>query len=298
MPHLVAREGALPDRYFAGVRRYPILAPAEERTLAERWRDRRDSEALGRLVTSHLRLVPPLARTYRGYGLPLADLVCEGNLGLLRAAALFDPDRGARFATYARWWIRATIQEHILGTWSIVRLGTSASQRLLFYRLRSMKARLAAAAHGANALPSEHARIIAADLGVSEEDVADMDRRLSARDRSLNAPCGGESDDEELQDRLPDRRPNPEMSLAARQELTARRRLLARAIDALDERERRILVARHLREKPATLQTLAGEHGISHERVRQIESRAIEKLRRTIRAEAFRRPAAAGMTKI
>jgi RNA polymerase sigma-32 factor len=300
MPHLVARDGALSESYVAQLRRYPILAPGEERALAERWRDRRDAKALGRLVTSHLRLVVPLARTYRGYGLPLSDLVGEGNLGLLRAAELFDPDRGARFSTYARWWIRAMIQEHIVSTWSIVRLGTSGPQRVLFYRLRSMRVRLAAADwSGVDALSPEHARTIAAELRVSEADVVDMDRRLSTRDRSLNTPCRGDEDDgEELQDRLADRRPDPETGLAARQERAVRRQALAQAIGTLDERERRIVLARCLRDRPVTLQALADEHGISHERVRQIERRAIEKLRRTACAEAARRRAAREMTKI
>lgn len=271
------------ERYLREIREYPMLDPARELDLARRWRDRRDGEALRQLVGSHLRLVFKIARGYRGYGLPLADLIAEGNLGVMQAAGKFDPDRGFRFATYAVWWIRATIQEFILHNWSLVKIGTTAAQKRLFFKLRALKGRLKELDEGD--LSPETVRTIATELDVSDADVIEMNRRLGG-DRSLNAVAAGSESETEWLDLLADDRPHQEDLLAGASELAWRRRLLARGLERLNERERRILSERQLSDTPRTLDDLSREYAISRERVRQIEAKALEKLQRMVLAAA------------
>jgi len=269
------------SRYLQEIRKFPMLEAEEEYMLAKSWREHGDSEAAHRMVTSHLRLVAKIAMGYRGYGLPLADLIAEGNVGMMQAVKRFDPERGFRLATYAMWWIRAAIQEYILHSWSLVKIGTTAAQKKLFFNLRRVKGQLKALEEGD--LKHETVTLIANKLDVSEEEVVNMNRRLSAPDHSLNAPLREEGEGE-WQDWLVDEAPNQESRMGDSEELNQRRGLLASAMEHLTERERHILEQRRLQENPATLEDLSKEYGISRERVRQIEVRAFEKLQRAVKA--------------
>jgi RNA polymerase sigma-32 factor len=262
-------------------KRFPMLEAEREQELARAWRERGDRQALELLVGSHLRLVIKIARGFAGYGLPLADLISEGNVGLMQAAEKFDPARGFRFATYAMWWIRAAIQEYILHSWSLVKMGTTAAQKKLFFNLRQMKARLSAFEQGD--LAPDIVDKIATELDVPKAEVIEMNRRLAGVDSSLNAAVGEESDGEWLA-LLADDRPSHEAVIADRSELTFRRGLLEEAMTALNERERRIIEERRLKENPSTLEDLSHEFNVSRERVRQIEVRAFEKLQKAMRA--------------
>jgi RNA polymerase sigma-32 factor len=286
----IAREGGL-QRYLQEIRKFPLLDPGEEYMLAKRWREHDDPEAAHRLVTSHLRLVAKIAMGYRGYGLPLAELISEGNVGMMQAVKRFDPDRGFRLATYAMWWIRASIQEYILHSWSLVKMGTTAAQKKLFFNLRRLKGQIQAIEEGD--LSPENVKKIAEELDVPEADVVSMNRRLAAADHSLNAPLRADSEGE-WQDWLVDETDDQETRLAERQELGVRRDLLRDAMAHLNERERDILMARRLRENPATLEDLSQRYGVSRERVRQIEVRAFDKLQRAIKTGALERKLVAG----
>jgi len=275
-------EGGL-HRYLSEIRNFPMLEQGEEYMLAKRWREHEDSEAAHKLVTSHLRLVAKIAMGYRGYGLPLAEIVSEGNVGLMQAVKRFEPDKGFRLATYAMWWIKASIQEYILRSWSLVKIGTTAAQKKLFFNLRKAKGQIKAIEEGD--LRPENVKQIATKLGVTEEEVISMNRRLAAPDHSLNAPLRADSEGE-WQDWLVDESPNQETMLAEQEEKGDRSELLTEGLKALNDRERRILTARRLQEEPATLEDLSKEYDISRERVRQIEVRAFEKLQRAIRDAA------------
>ena len=268
------------SRYLAEIRKFPMLTPDEEFMLAKRWQEHGDTEAAHRLVTSHLRLVAKIAMGYRGYGLPLNELISEGNVGMMQAVKRFDPDRGFRLATYAMWWIRAAIQEYILHSWSLVKMGTTAAQKKLFFNLRKLKGQIKAVEEGD--LTPEHVKKIAEELNVSEDDVINMNRRLAGADHSLNAPLRIDSEGEWL-DWLVDESDNQEEELAEREELENRRDLLGKAMKTLSERERHILNERRLRDNPLTLEELSQEYGISRERVRQIEVRAFEKLQKAMK---------------
>ncbi|HVO04102.1 MAG TPA: RNA polymerase sigma factor RpoH [Candidatus Cybelea sp.] len=272
------------SRYLSEIRRFPMLEPDEEFMLAKRFREHEDPEAAHRMVTSHLRLVAKIAMGYRGYGLPLSEIISEGNVGLMQAVKRFDPDRGFRLATYAMWWIRAAIQEYILHSWSLVKIGTTAAQKKLFFNLRKVKGQLKAIEEGD--LPPETVKEIATRLDVTEGDVVDMNRRLSSHDHSLNAPLRVDGEGE-WQDWLVDDTESQEERLADDQEFGRRQKLLDRAMSVLNPRERRILVERRLKDEPATLDDLSKEFGISRERVRQIEVRAFEKIQRSIRSAAI-----------
>jgi RNA polymerase sigma-32 factor len=265
-------------RYCAETRRFPMLDAQEELRLAQRWREHRDREAAQRLVGSHLRLVVKIASSYAGYGLPAGEIISEGNVGLMRALERFDPGKDARFATYAMWWIRASIQEYILRSRSLVKIGTTAGQRRLFFKLRQAKSRIGAIDEGD--MRPEQVRVIAKELGVTEQEVIDMNRRLSG-DLSLNAPLT-EDEAGTWQDYLVDDAPNQERTLAEIEQSSRRRTALAEALALLSERERRILVDRRLADEPPTLNQLADELGVSPERVRQIEVRAFDKVRRAV----------------
>jgi len=271
------------SRYLSEIRKFPMLEPDEEFMLAKRYAEHQDPEAAHRMVTSHLRLVAKIAMGYRGYGLPISEVISEGNVGLMQAVKRFDPDRGFRLATYAMWWIRAAIQEYILHSWSLVKIGTTAAQKKLFFNLRKVKGQLKAIEEGD--LPPETVKEIATRLDVPENDVVDMNRRLSSHDHSLNAPLRIDGDGE-WQDWLVDETESQETRLANDQEFGRRSKLLDRAMGVLNPRERRILVERRLKEEPATLDDLSKEFGISRERVRQIEVRAFEKIQRSIRNSA------------
>jgi RNA polymerase sigma-32 factor len=266
------------DRFVERAGRYQFLSAEEEQLLARAWRDDGDRAALDRLVGSHLRLVLKTARGFRGYGLPLADLVAEGNVGLMQAAEKFDPDKGFRFSTYAQWWIRAAIQEYVLHNWSLVKIGTTAAQKKLFFNLRRMKARLEELEGGD--LSAATVTTIATELNVPEAEVVEMNRRLGA-DRSLNARLG-EEEDAEWQDLLADERPDQESFVADRQERTRSLGWLRDSMHVLNDRERDILEARRLNDDPLTLEELSRRHAISRERVRQIENRAFEKVRKAV----------------
>jgi RNA polymerase sigma-32 factor len=272
------------SRYLQEIRKFPVLHADEEFMLAKRWREHGDADAAHRLVTSHLRLVAKIAMGYRGYGLPLGELISEGNVGMMQAVKRFDPDRGFRLATYAMWWIKASIQEYILHSWSLVKVGTTAAQKKLFFNLRRIKGRIKAIEEGD--LTPEHVKKIADELNVSEDDVVSMNRRLSAPDNSLNAPVRADGEGE-WQDWLVDETENQEIRLAETEELNKRQKLLASALGALNERERHIITERRLKDEPATLEDLSQKYGISRERVRQIEVRAFEKLQRAIRTSAI-----------
>jgi len=273
------------SRYLDEIRKFPMLEPQEEYMLAREWREHEDVESAHKLVTSHLRLVAKIAMGYRGYGLPLAELISEGNVGMMQAVKRFDPERGFRLATYAMWWIRAAIQEYILHSWSLVKMGTTAAQKKLFFNLRKLKGQLQAIEDGD--LPPETVTEIAKRLNVPEQDVVNMNRRLAAPDHSLNAPLRADSDGE-WQDWLVDDSASQEVLLADREELNKRQVLLRDAMTSLNDRERHILTERRLREDPLTLEDLSKEYNISRERVRQIEVRAFEKLQKAIRNAALK----------
>ncbi len=279
---IVGSEGNL-GRYLQEIRKFPMLEPDQEFMLAQRWRQHEDLQAAHQLVTSHLRLVAKIAMGYRGYGLPLSELISEGNVGMMQAVKRFDPERGFRLATYAMWWIRAAIQEYILHSWSLVKMGTTAAQKKLFFNLRKLKGQMQAIDDGD--LSAEHVTKIATDLDVPEADVVSMNRRLAAPDHSLNAPLRVDGEGE-WQDWLVDDRDNQEVVLADREELDKRKALLVTAMKSLNDRERHILTERRLREAPTTLEDLSQHYNISRERVRQIEVRAFEKLQKAIQTAA------------
>jgi RNA polymerase sigma-32 factor len=281
----ISSEGNL-TRYLQEIRKFPMLEPEEEYMLAKRWKAHEDPQAAHRLVTSHLRLVAKIAMGYRGYGLPLSELISEGNVGMMQAVKRFDPDRGFRLATYAMWWIRAAIQEYILHSWSLVKMGTTAAQKKLFFNLRKLKGQLQAMEEGD--LSPENLKKIATELDVPEADVVSMNRRLASPDHSLNAPLRVDSEGE-WQDWLVDESESQETRLGERQELGLRRDLLEKAMTHLNDRERRILTERRLRDNPTTLEELSQQYGISRERVRQIEVRAFEKLQKAIKSAALER---------
>ena len=278
----ISPEGNL-QRYLQQIRKFPMLDKDEEYMLAKRWIEHGDTTAAEKMVTSHLRLVAKIAMGYRGYGLPVSELISEGNVGLMQAVKRFDPERGFRLATYAMWWIRAAIQEYILHSWSLVKMGTTAAQKKLFFNLRKLKGKLEALEEGD--LRPEHVRKIAQELSVPEQDVVSMNRRLSAPDHSLNAPVRIDGDGE-WQDWLEDESDNQEAIIAEAQELDQRKALLRKAMDVLNERERHILTERRLKEESSTLEELSQRYGISRERVRQIEVRAFEKLQKAMRNAA------------
>lgn len=265
--------------YLAEIRRFPMLEPQQEYMLAKRWREHEDPKAAQELITSHLRLVAKIAMGYRGYGLPIGEIISEGNVGLMQAVKRFEPDRGFRLATYAMWWIRASIQEYILRSWSLVKMGTTASQKKLFFNLRKAKSRISAYEEGD--LRPENVEKIATRLGVSKQDVIEMNRRMGG-DSSLNAPLRDEGEGE-WQDWLVDDSTDQEHLLLAQEETNNRHRALHGALDVLNPRERRIFEARRLAEDPVTLEELSGEFGVSRERVRQIEVRAFEKVQAAVR---------------
>jgi RNA polymerase sigma-32 factor len=272
------------SRYLQEIRRFPMLAPEEEYMLGKSWREHGDIDAAHKLVTSHLRLVAKIAMGYRGYGLPLSELISEGNVGMMQAVKRFEPDRGFRLATYAMWWIRAAIQEYILHSWSLVKMGTTAAQKKLFFNLRKLKGQMRAIEEGD--LSPEQVNKIATTLDVPEADVISMNRRLGSPDHSLNAPLRQDGDGE-WQDWLVDDSDNQEIRLAESEEFGKRKGLLNDAMTTLNDRERRILTARRLQDEPITLEDLSQEYGISRERVRQIEVRAFEKLQKSIKNAAI-----------
>ena len=278
------------ESYLQQVRKFPMLDAEDERRLAERWRDAQDPEAARKLVGSHLRLVVKIARDFSGYGLPLADLIAEGNVGLMQALAKFDPERGFRFSTYAMWWIRAAIQEYILHNWSLVKMGTTAAQKKLFFNLRKLKSRLGAIEEGD--LQAETVASIAEGLGVSKDEVIEMNRRLAGGDQSLTAPMRADGETE-WQDMLVDESQSQEIVVADASELAWRRDLLEEGMKVLNERERHILFERRLKDEPMTLEDLSHIYGVSRERVRQIEARAFEKLQKAMLAAAANDRAAA-----
>ena len=277
---IMTAEGGL-SRYLEEIRRFPMLEPQEEYMLAKRWREHGDRDAAHKLVTSHLRLVAKLAMGYRGYGLPISEVVSEGNVGLMQAVKRFEPEKGFRLATYAMWWIKAAIQEYILRSWSLVKMGTTANQKKLFFNLRKAKSKISALEEGD--LRPDQVQIIAKRLGVTEQDVVDMNRRLGG-DASLNAPIRDDGDSGEWQDWLVDDSDSQEAVLARSEELDNRRQALTEALSVLNDRERRIFEARRLADEPITLEDLADEFGVSRERVRQIEVRAFEKVQKAVRS--------------
>jgi len=278
LPLITAESGL--TRYLEEMRRFPLLEPQEEYMLAKSWREHGDRDAAHRLVTSHLRLVAKIAAGYRGYGLPISEVISEGNVGLMQAVKRFEPDKGFRLATYAMWWIKAAIQEYILRSWSLVKMGTTANQKKLFFNLRKAKSRISALEEGD--LRPDQVKVIAKRLGVTEQDVVDMNRRLGG-DVSLNSPIREEGDAGEWQDWLVDDSVSQETRLAESEEADNRHEALSEALTVLNERERRIFEARRLADEPITLEELANEFGVSRERVRQIEVRAFEKVRKGVR---------------
>jgi RNA polymerase sigma-32 factor len=270
-------------RYLEDIRKFPMLEPGEEFMLAKRWQEHDDSDAAEKLVTSHLRLVARIAMGYRGYGLPIGEVISEGNVGLMQAVKRFDPDKGFRLATYAMWWIRASIQEYILRSWSLVKMGTTAAQKKLFFNLRRAKSQLRALDDGD--LHPDHVQTIARKLGVREADVVSMNRRLGG-DSSLNAPVRADAEAGEWQDWLVGDAPSQEDQLAETQELDQRRGYLTNALSSLNDRERRIFEARRLSDSPITLEDLSTEFGVSRERIRQIEVRAFEKVQKAVQTAA------------
>jgi RNA polymerase sigma-32 factor len=274
-------EGGL-NRYMQQIRKFPLLEPEEEYMLAKRWVEQEDTEAAHRMVTSHLRLAAKIAMGYRGYGLPQAEVISEANVGLMQAVKRFDPERGFRLATYAMWWIRASIQEYILRSWSLVKLGTTSGQKKLFFNLRKAKAKIGALEEGD--LRPENVARIATDLGVTEKEVISMNRRLSGGDASLNATVGSDGEGTmQWQDWLEDEDADQAGDYEARDELEARRELLAESLGVLNDREKDILTQRRLAERAVTLEQLSGQYGVSRERIRQIEVRAFEKLQKKMR---------------
>ena len=276
---MIAGESGL-SRYLSEIKRFPMLEPQEEYMLAKRWREHGDREAAHKLVTSHLRLVAKIAMGYRGYGLPIGEVISEGNVGLMQAVRRFEPDKGFKLATYAMWWIRASIQEYILRSWSLVKMGTTASQKKLFFNLRKAKSKISALDDGD--LRDDQVTTIATRLGVAKQDVVDMNRRLGG-DTSLNAPLREEGDGE-WQDWLVDDSPSQESVLADREESDTRLAALKSALRVLNPRERRIFEARRLADDPVTLEELSTEFGVSRERVRQIEVRAFEKVQAAVKS--------------
>ena len=279
----ISSEGNL-SSYLQEIRKFPMLEADEEYMLAKSWREHGDTDAAHKLVTSHLRLVAKIAMGYRGYGLPVSELISEGNVGMMQAVKRFDPEKGFRLATYAMWWIRAAIQEYILHSWSLVKMGTTAAQKKLFFNLRRLKGQLQSIDD--NSISPENVKKIATKLSVSEEDVISMDQRMAAPDHSLNAPLRVDGEGE-WQDWLVDETESQESKLAESEELGHRRKLLREAMRTLNDRERRILTARRLAEEPMTLEDLSQEYDISRERVRQIEVRAFEKLQKSMRNAAI-----------
>jgi RNA polymerase sigma-32 factor len=275
--------------YLDDIRRFEMLEKDQEYRLAKRWRERSDRDAANRLVTSHLRLAAKIAMGYRGYGLPISEIISEGNIGLMQALNRFEPEKGFRFATYAVWWIRASIQEYILRSWSLVKIGTTTNQRKLFFKLRSAKRKISAFESGD--LRPDQVALIAKSLNVAEHDVVDMNRRLVG-DASINAPVSGEGDSDEWQNYLVDQSPSPEAIVAEQDEKEHRHKALVAAIDVLNGRERRIFEARHLADEPLTLEDLALEFNVSRERIRQIETRAFEKVRKAAKSRVAQAPAA------
>ena len=274
-------EGGL-NRYMQEIRKFPMLEPEEEYMLAKRWVDHEDTEAAHKMVTSHLRLAAKIAMGYRGYGLPQAEVISEANVGLMQAVKRFDPEKGFRLATYAMWWIRASIQEYILRSWSLVKLGTTSAQKKLFFNLRKAKNRIGALEDGD--LRPENVKRIATDLGVTEDEVISMNRRLSGGDASLNAQVGSDGEGSmQWQDWLEDESANTAADYEKHDEMDARRELLAEAMDVLNDREKDILVQRRLSEETVTLEDLSGQYDVSRERIRQIEVRAFEKLQKRMR---------------
>ena len=273
------------SRYLEEIRKFPMLEPGEEFMLAKRWKEHADSDAAEKMVTSHLRLVAKIAMGYRGYGLPIGEVVSEGNVGLMQAVKRFEPDKGFRLATYAMWWIRASIQEYILRSWSLVKMGTTAAQKKLFFNLRRAKSQLQALEEGD--MKPETVKKIATKLGVSETDVVSMNRRLGG-DSSLNAPVRAETESGEWQDWLVDDTPSQEDRIVEDEELSMRKSYLRSAMSVLNDRERRVFEARRLAEEPATLEDLSEEFGVSRERIRQIEVRAFEKVQKAVTTTAKR----------
>ncbi|MFN7223638.1 MAG: RNA polymerase sigma factor RpoH [Paracoccaceae bacterium] len=269
------------NRYMQEIRKFPLLEPEEEYMLAKAWVDRQDSASAHKLVTSHLRLAAKIAMGYRGYGLPQAEVISEANVGLMQAVKRFDPERGFRLATYAMWWIRASIQEYILRSWSLVKLGTTSAQKKLFFNLRKAKAKLGALEEGD--LRPENVAQIAKDLSVTEAEVVDMNRRMSGADASLNATVGSEDGGAQWQDWLEDENSNQAEAYAENDEMDIRRRLLVKAMSVLNDREKEILMQRRLSDEPVTLEALSEKHAVSRERIRQIEVRAFEKLQSKMR---------------
>src|SRR6266566_3429798 len=271
------------SRYLAEIRKFPMLEPQQEYMLAKRWREHDDRNAAHQLVTSHLRLVAKIAMGYRGYGLPISEVISEGNVGLMQAVKRFEPDKGFRLATYAMWWIKASIQEYILRSWSLVKMGTTANQKKLFFNLRKAKSKISALEEGD--MRPDQVKLIAKRLGVTEQDVIDMNRRLGG-DASLSAPTRDDGDSGEWQDRLVDESPDQETTLAASKEFDNRRKTLSDALTVLNERQRRIFEARRLAEEQITLAELAEEFGLCRERVRQIEVSAFEKVQNAVKHRA------------
>ena len=291
LPAIAAGEAGL-ARYLNEIRKFPMLAPDEEYMLAKAYKEHGDRDAAHKLVTSHLRLVAKIAMGYRGYGLPIGEVISEGNVGLMQAVKRFEPEKGFRLATYAMWWIKASIQEYILRSWSLVKMGTTANQKRLFFNLRKAKSQIQALEEGD--LRPEQVQAIATKLGVTEEDVVSMNRRLGG-DASLNAPLRADGEASgEWQDWLVDDTPDQESRLVESEEADNRRRLLRDAMDVLNDRERRIFEARRLAEEPITLEELSSEFGVSRERVRQIEVRAFEKVQKAVKkgARELERPTA------
>jgi len=278
LPALKAESGL--SHYLEEIRRFPMLEPQEEYMLARSWREHGDREAAHKLVTSHLRLVAKIAMGYRGYGLPISEVVSEGNVGLMQAVKRFEPEKGFRLATYAMWWIKAAIQEYILRSWSLVKMGTTANQKKLFFNLRKAKSKISALDEGD--LRPDQVKLIAKRLGVNEQDVVDMNRRLGG-DASLNAPIRDDGESGEWMDWLVSDAPSQERLLADSEEKDNRHQALTSALDVLNERERRIFEARRLADDPITLEDLATEFGVSRERVRQIEVRAFEKVQKAVK---------------
>jgi RNA polymerase sigma-32 factor len=283
---VISPEGGL-SRYLTEIRKFPMLAKDEEFMLAKRWQEHEDPEAAHRLVTSHLRLVAKIAMGYRGYGLPIGEVISEGNVGLMQAVKKFDPDKGFRLATYAMWWIRASIQEYILRSWSLVKMGTTAAQKKLFFNLRKAKSEISALEEGD--LRPEQVSHIATRLGVTNEDVVSMNRRLAGPDASLNAPLRSDSESEWQDWLADDAAVSQETQVAEEEERSLRMGLLQEAMQELTDRERHILTERRLKDEPTTLEELAAQYGVSRERVRQIEVRAFEKLQKAMRAAATER---------
>ena len=283
---VMSPDGGL-SRYLTEIRKFPMLTKDQEFMLAQRWKEHQDTEAAHQMVTSHLRLVAKIAMGYRGYGLPIGEVISEGNVGLMQAVKKFEPDKGFRLATYAMWWIRASIQEYILRSWSLVKMGTTAAQKKLFFNLRKAKSEISALEEGD--LHPDHVQQIATKLGVLNEEVISMNRRLSGPDSSLNAPLRSDSESE-WQDWLQDdTQVSQETALADSEETTIRMSLLEEAMQELSDRERHILTERRLKDDPTTLEDLASQYGVSRERVRQIEVRAFEKLQKAMRSAAEER---------